>query len=51
MSGGGVFDAVGRLLGMISGGEVSEDAEIREAEVSYSLPAALILEEYDNLNK
>ncbi len=36
---------------MISGGEVSEDAEIREAEVSYSLPAALILEEYDNLNK
>jgi len=51
MSGGGVFDAVGRLLGMISGGEVAKDAEIREAEVSYSLPVALIAAEYDNLNR
>lgn len=51
MSGGGVFDAYGRLLGMISGGEVAEDAKIREAEVSYSLPTALIADEYENLNK
>lgn len=51
MSGGGVFDAYGRLLGMISGGEVSEDAKIREAEVSYSLPAALITDEYNHLNR
>lgn len=51
MSGGGVFDVYGRLLGMISGGEVAEDAKIREAEVSYSLPTALISDEYENLNK
>lgn len=51
MSGGGVFDAVGRLLGMISGGEVAKDAEIREAEVSYSLPVALIADEYDGLSE
>lgn len=51
MSGGGVFDAVGRLLGMISGGEVADDAKIREAEVSYSLPVALIAAEYDSLNR
>ena len=51
MSGGGVFDAGGRLLGMISGGEVAEDAEIREAEVSYSLPIALMVDEYENLNR
>lgn len=51
MSGGGVFDAYGRLLGMISGGEVAEDAKIREADVSYSLPTALIADEYENLNK
>ncbi|MCD8039055.1 MAG: serine protease [Lachnospiraceae bacterium] len=46
MSGGGVFDAGGRLLGMLSGGEVADDAAVREAEVSLSLPAALISEEY-----
>ena len=51
MSGGGVFDIGGRLLGMISGGEVAENAEVREAEVSYSLPVALIADEYDNLNR
>jgi len=51
MSGGGVFDTEGKLLGMLSGGEVAEDAEIREAEVSYSLPVALIADEYDNLNR
>ena len=51
MSGGGVFDVNGRLLGMISGGEVAEDAEVREAEVSYSIPVTLIANEYDNLDK
>ena len=51
MSGGGVFDAYGRLLGMISGGAVAEDAEIREAEVSYSLPVTLIAEAYNDLNR
>ena len=51
MSGGGVFDVYGRLLGMISGGEVAEDAEIREAEVSYSLPVTLIADEYNGLDR
>lgn len=51
MSGGGVFDTGGRLLGMISGGEVAEDAKIREAEVSYSLPVMLITDEYHHLNE
>lgn len=50
MSGGGVFDAGGRLLGMLSGGEVAEDAVIREAEITYSIPVALIADEYDMLN-
>lgn len=49
MSGGGVFDAGGRLLGMLSGGEVADDAAVREAEVSYSLPVTLMAEEYDIL--
>ena len=51
MSGGGVFDAVGQLLGMLSGGEVLEDAAVREAEVSYSLPVSLIAEDYEQLNR
>lgn len=50
MSGGGVFDVGGRLLGMLSGGEVTEDAALREAEVTYSLPVMLIAYEYDILN-
>lgn len=49
MSGGGVFDAGGRFLGMLSGGEVDDGAAVREAEVSYSLPAALIVEEYNTV--
>lgn len=47
MSGGGVFDEGGRFLGMISGGEVPEDADKREAELTYSIPPALITAEYD----
>lgn len=50
MSGGGVFDTSGRLLGMLSGGEVAEDSSIREAEISYSLPVMLIAQEYDEIN-
>lgn len=46
MSGGGVFDAQGHFLGMISGGEVAEDAELREAQITYSIPPALIASEY-----
>lgn len=47
MSGGGVFDEGGHFLGMISGGEVPEDAEMREAEITYSIPSSLITAEYE----
>lgn len=50
MSGGGVFDGTGRLLGMISGGYVPEGAEIREADLTYSLPPLLIEMEYNQLD-
>lgn len=46
MSGGGVFDRYGRFWGLICGGEVAEDADEREAEVTYSLPPQTIAEEY-----
>lgn len=49
MSGGGVFDDGGHFLGMISGGEVPEDAETREAEITYSIPSALIASEYEDV--
>ena len=49
MSGGGVFEESGRLLGMISGGDVPENAGQREAEVTYSIPPALIAAEYEML--
>lgn len=47
MSGGGVFGENGRLFGMISGGDVPESAEKREAEITYSIPSALIASEYE----
>lgn len=47
MSGGGVFDEGGHFLGMISGGEVPEDAETREAGITYSIPPSLIQAEYE----
>lgn len=50
MSGGGVFDEGGRFLGMISGGDVPENAEIREAEITYSIPPALIVSEYEKIS-
>lgn len=50
MSGGGVFDEGGRCLGMISGGEVPEDSERREAEITYSIPSVLIASEYEAIS-
>ena len=47
MSGGGVFDENGRFLGMISGGEVPEGADKREAEITYSIPPVLIASELE----
>ena len=47
MSGGGAFDENGRFLGMISGGDVAEESERKEAEITYSIPSALIAAEYE----
>ncbi len=49
MSGGGVFDECGRFLGMISGGDVPENAQKREAEITYSIPPVLIQMEYEKI--
>ena len=51
MSGGGVFGEDGMFLGMISGGDVPEDAAEREAEITYSIPPVLIAAEYENLER
>ena len=46
MSGGGMFDENGQLIGMISGGDVSEDSSSRESGITYNLPAGTIENEY-----
>lgn len=51
MSGGGVFDEKGYLVGMIAGGDVEVDASVREAEITYSIPAWQIEEEYQLLER
>lgn len=49
MSGGGVFDKNGYLVGMIAGGDVKVDDSVREADITYSIPTWLIEEEYQKL--
>lgn len=49
MSGGGVFDEKGYLLGMIAGGQVDKDDLARESKITYSIPAWQIEEEYNKL--
>lgn len=51
MSGGGVFDEKGYLLGMIAGGNVELEASVREAEITYSIPVWQIEEEYQRLRQ
>ncbi len=46
MSGGGMFDEDGRLLGMISGGDVGGEPSAKESEITYNLPAGTIENEY-----
>lgn len=46
MSGGGVFDEKGYLLGMIAGGDVELEASVRESEITYSIATWQIEEEY-----
>lgn len=49
MSGGGVFNKEGYLLGMIAGGDVAKEDSIREAEITYSIPAEQIESEYQRM--
>ena len=45
MSGGGVFDEEGWLLGMITGGEAAGSGQ-KEAWITYSIPSPIIEQEY-----
>lgn len=49
MSGGGVFNENGYLIGMIAGGNVGEYDSVRESEVTYSIPAQDIEAEYQRI--
>lgn len=46
MSGGGVFDQRGYLLGMITGGDMTEASRNEGTEVTYCIPLPAILQEY-----
>ena len=50
MSGGGVFDGEGWLLGMVTGGEAA-DTQAKESWSTYSIPTTIIEEEYQALLK
>lgn len=50
MSGGGVFDNEGFLIGMISAGDVdSSETENRDADITYSIPVEIIESAYTEL--
>lgn len=49
MSGAGLFDSGARLLGMVSGGDVEDTAEKKEAEKTFCIPSYLIEAEYNIL--
>ena len=49
MSGGGMFDALGQFIGMISGGDVTENDAVKESEITYSISASLIEQEYQEI--
>lgn len=49
MSGGGMFDALGQFIGMISGGDVKENDTVKESEITYSISASLIEQEYQEI--
>lgn len=51
MSGGGVFDEKGYLLGMIAGGDVELETLTREAEITYNIPSWQIEKEYQRLRQ
>ena len=48
MSGGGVFDREGWLLGMVTGGEAASTG-IKETWNTYSIPVTIIEEEYQTI--
>lgn len=47
MSGGGVFDEKGYLLGMIAGGEVEDYFSVRDSQITYSISVEDIEEVYE----
>ena len=47
MSGSGLFDEGGRFLGIVSGGDVSDDASEKESDYTFSIPSSIILDEYN----
>lgn len=51
MSGGGVFDEEGFLIGMIAGGEAEAGASVRESEITYSIFAEDIEKEYQSIDR
>lgn len=51
MSGGGVFDENGRLLGMIAGGEVDEYTSVRDSQITYSISVEDIEKAYELLDR
>lgn len=51
MSGGGVFDEEGFLIGMIAGGEAEAGASVRESEITYSIFAEDIEQEYQSIDR
>ena len=51
MSGGGVFNEEGYLIGMITGGMVEIDEAVREADITYSILVQVIEEEYQKMEE
>lgn len=49
MSGGGVYDEKGRLLGMIAGGDVDNYNMVRDSQITYSISVEDIEEVYESV--
>lgn len=49
MSGGGVFSMDGKLLGLLSGGEISEGQESKETYTTYSIPTEDLNRAYEEV--
>ena len=49
MSGGGVFSMDGKLLGLLTGGEISEGQESKETYITYSIPTGDLNKAYEEV--